>query len=474
MGLGSIVPNPDDLKRTMGVMPPLTQGMGQPPGPEPTGGMPSLGTLPPLQEMPSPSMGGLRPIVTSPRQQQEQQLQQKMSEYQAGPKGFWQHLGRVVGSIPAFQETHPGAGTPQGAQQMRQQQLAGLQAQDLAEQNAETNRIRGSALAEQEQARAVQLTPTEFTPEEAAAAGHPEWAGIPFTPASKAALLKQGSINDTRETIATQKPSAEAHDAFNEWLKNPSQYEAFEKAMTAAKAKPEGPAKNAGFMSTYAAIRGLQLAYSHNPALLPVLSPILTHLFTSQGIQLPANAQQVLASTPLDQPLSPTTGEPIGTGMPGAPTGATRSQAQVAARVLSEVPTIRQEVSQAADNLGPVKGRTMVRYLLGMAGSTGDPQTDRQLSKVRSDLTFMASGSAKFHINSVRQAELYEKLLDAGKSPAEAIQGTLDSMEDWATKAQAQERGFGEQGGKQGVGGNAPKVGDKKNGFTFDGTGWMK
>lgn len=195
-----------------------------------------------------------------------------------------------------------------------------------------------------------------------------------------------------------------------------------------------------GFGPAFAATRTLMAAYNENPALLPVLAPMLAKMLAPDN----PNAAATFASIPNGQPLSPVNGAPVGLKMPSAPTGATRSQAQVAQRVLSEIPRIQDEVTATANNLGPVKGRLLVRYLLGGVGSTGDATTDQSLAKLRTDLTFMGSGSAKFHINSVRQAEAYENLLDAGKSPAEAIKGTLDSMKEWATSAAKQQRGFGE------------------------------
>lgn len=85
-------------------------------------------------------------------------------------------------------------------------------------------------------------------------------------------------------------------------------------------------------------------------------------------------------------------------------------------------------------------------FLLGTVGSTGDPQKDQQLNELRSDLTFAGSASAKFHINSVRAMEQFDKLAQAGKNTAPAIQGFLNSVESWASTAAKQERGYGEQG----------------------------
>jgi hypothetical protein len=97
----------------------------------------------------------LKPIITSPRQQQEQQLQQAL---QQKPQGFWQNLrhiagtvGRVAGDIvaPGTTElvTHSlgQVGIGPEANNFRARQLAGLQAQDRTEQQASETRLNDSS-----------------------------------------------------------------------------------------------------------------------------------------------------------------------------------------------------------------------------------------------------------------------------------------------------------------------------------------
>lgn len=266
----------------------------------------------------------------------------------------------------------------------------------------------------------------------------------------------KGSFEQWKTEEATKGRVAAAppkQDAFHEFLANPADYakflEAFEGAKAAAKAAHPNASKNASIMSLYAAKSILQMGYRENPAILPIASQMIGTILGQQGVHLTPDQLQVLATVPTDQPLSPTTGNPIGLSMPGAPTGATRSQAQTAQRVQTEMPRLRQAVTAAADSLGPAKGRLLIGFLLGQVGSTGDPAMDRQLSALRTDLTFAGSASAKFHINSVRQAEAFESLISAGKSPAEAIQGFLDSVQQWANTAAAQVQGYGERGGGQ-------------------------
>ena len=248
---------------------------------------------------------------------------------------------------------------------------------------------------------------------------------------------------------AAKLQSEEAYRAYQSNPKNPKviatlmNARAHEMEAEASEKKastPGGGGRVSGF-GAYALYRMVAEAYTHNPELLKAVPAFAK----SMGVELPPDIQDVLKGIPIDQPLSPTTGKPIGTGMPGAPTQNTRSTAQMAQRYLDEYPRISADVNAAADNLGPISGRKAIGFMLGAIGSTGGAKADQQLAKLRADLALTGSNVARFHINSVRQAELFDRLIAAGKSPAPAIQGTLDAFRDWATTAAKQERGFGEQ-----------------------------
>jgi hypothetical protein len=271
---------------------------------------------------------------------------------------------------------------------------------------------------------------------------------------SQAGLEEKGQESQAKLAVATAKQAST--DAYRAWQSDPKNPNVIAKMLNAkahmisaeASAKKASGATGTGKLSgfgAYALYRMAAEGYTHNPELLKAIPAFAKAL----GVDLPPEISKVLQTVPHDQPLSATTGQPIGTSMPGAPTGATRSQAQTAQRVLTELPRLKSEVNAAASDLGPIQGRRTMAFLLGMVGSTGDPKKDEQLNELRSDLTFAGSASAKFHINSVRAMEQFDKLAQAGKNTAPAIQGFLDSVQSWATTAAKQERGYGETGAKE-------------------------
>lgn len=245
------------------------------------------------------------------------------------------------------------------------------------------------------------------------------------------------------EANATKEQIAAEHDAFAQWMADPQDYQKFLSAQQAAKGLYRGAYGQFG--PAFLAYHMLNQAYSMNPALLPVIAPTLSKMFAAAGEPLSPDAQKVIATPPLGQPLSPETGAPIGLHQPEAPTTQTRNQAQTAARVISEYPDTQKLVQDAAQYLGPVQGRINVAFLLGKVGSTGDPNKDKALQALRTSLEFNASAASRFHLNAIKSLEHFEALADAGKDSTAALQGFLDEMNKWATTSQKQEVGFGEQ-----------------------------
>src|ERR1700680_106625 len=141
----SALRDPDDptakLPGLQPIVPPPAQGGAAP--------APSLGPLPALSGGAPSGMSSLKPIVTSPRQDQEQALQQKIAQFDnpAKPQGFWQKLGHIVAQNPYTQSYR------NTQENSRVAQLAGLENQDVTEQEAARRRARegaqGAQLAEE-------------------------------------------------------------------------------------------------------------------------------------------------------------------------------------------------------------------------------------------------------------------------------------------------------------------------------------
>ena len=200
MGLTPIIPNVDDLKRTMGTLPPT---LGRPDaGPPQDGSLPSLGGLPPLSQAPSiqtaPPMPGLRPLVTNPRQQQEQNLQSKISAFESPskPQGFWANLRHVIAQNP-YSIAYKNA---QHEQQVNE--LSTLNQQDLQEREAVPKSNLENAQAGYYQQHGSQVGVRPMTAEEATAIGHPELEGSMMDQKSISTLLGKRDTNQTRSDIS--------------------------------------------------------------------------------------------------------------------------------------------------------------------------------------------------------------------------------------------------------------------------------
>ena len=338
MSLTPIIPNPDDLKRTMGQMPPLTTGAGQPPGPEPTGGMPSLGTLPPLgggQQAP-PSMGGLKPIVTNPRQQQEQELQQKISSFEnpAKPQGFWQKLGHAVERNPfsmAYQNT---------MENNRTRELAGLQQQDVSEQDASSKRNLESAQTGEAQARTAAISQTtEMKPDQADASlvehglRRDETTGkIVPDEASPVFQHQQLALELTKSTLALRKAQADVEQMKSD--PNSPLAQQAQQRLAIAKQTQDRLSSMAGAMQERA---DAQLMNATREA---------------KGTDL--------QGAPLPGAMLTDTGQPVGSSQAVnvRPTGTERSKADMAGSAKEQLGDIADIVSRHSQMFGPGYGQS--------------------------------------------------------------------------------------------------------------------
>ena len=171
MALQPLIPDPNDPMQSGALPPQLPKNLGGFSAPA-TKGLGSLGALPPLSDASGTAtgnagFGGLKPLVTNPHQQQEQELQSKLTRK---PQGFWQNLRHVLGTAAMVggDIVDPGAtkivtqqlgreGIGPAANEYRQKQLAGLQGQDVAEQEAAAKNSLAMGQTVEAQARAADL-----------------------------------------------------------------------------------------------------------------------------------------------------------------------------------------------------------------------------------------------------------------------------------------------------------------------------
>lgn len=159
MALSDLIPNlqPDQPRN-----PVLQSLLPNTAGGSPLPAMPSLGPLPALPQAPIQPLAGaaLKPLVTSPRAQQEQNLQNRIGAFEnpAAPKtGFWHRLGQIsakIGNIagdvldPRAMALIPGTDLHRALVHVQNvQELAGLQAQDAAARQQQSEEDLRSAQA---------------------------------------------------------------------------------------------------------------------------------------------------------------------------------------------------------------------------------------------------------------------------------------------------------------------------------------
>ena len=249
-------------------------------------------------------------------------------------------------------------------------------------------------------------------------------------------LVSKNSINPAtgkpythEEALATVGPlakmGAEAHDAYHEWLASHvgGTYDDFLKDTAAIKGDS---AKKSG-LGTYAMVRLMDMAYKDNPELLTLMPQILKQV----GIEAPADiGEKSKEALPTNEK-----GEPIGTAMPGAPTGATRNRGQLAEGMIAEIPNVKKNIADLGDQLGPALGRWN-EFMTGKIGA-GDPRFEQ----LRTNMQLMTSGAAKMHLNSVRAVEEFNKLASAGKMTPEVLNAFIDTVGEWAGTYAKQGRG---------------------------------
>lgn len=115
------------------------------------------------------------------------------------------------------------------------------------------------------------------------------------------------------------------------------------------------------------------------------------------------------------------------------PTMTTRGSAEFAAALLPHVQEMRNLIQQADAQgyIGPGAGRIYGQFLAGTVGTTGDPQADALLGKLRTTDSLIRSGMLRTHFGARGGQQMYDKfaqMLNTGKQSAAMLNGSLDQM----------------------------------------------
>lgn len=141
------------------------------------------------------------------------------------------------------------------------------------------------------------------------------------------------------------------------------------------------------------------------------------------------------------------------------PTSSMQTMGQTAATLIPHVQEMRDLIEQADKKglIGPAAGRTMSDFLAGKLGSTGDPETDHLLGRLRSTDSLMKSGMLRTHFGAKGGQQMYgvfSNMLNTGKQSKPMLNGVLDTFESFA-KGYAQAGGAGAPSGAANAGNGA-------------------
>jgi hypothetical protein len=246
---------------------------------------------------------------------------------------------------------------------------------------------------------------------------------------------RTAETNATREQIAADKPEQARQDAYHEWqASHPNgTYDDFLKDTQQYKGTPQ----HMTGMGAYALMRIIDAASRVDPRLEPLIPSLVKEL----GIDVPGGLN--LSGPPAGQPRNEE-GQPIGTGMPEAPTTATRTRGQFAeSGVTDQVPGLKQEINSLRGQLGPAQGRWN-EFMTGKVGADNPA-----FKGLRTGLQNLATAWMRLHANSDAARQEFESALSRAQSPDDLI-ATLDSIDKQARDYVRQGKGNQPSAGGQG------------------------
>ncbi len=262
------------------------------------------------------------------------------------------------------------------------------------------------------------------------------------------------------------KEPKQATDAFDQWKNDPGSYEKFMAAMQTIKDSGKGE-KGAygGFGPAFLAYHMLTGAYNENPALLPVIAPLLANMLSSAGGGNAGDYQRMLdalSKLPAGQPHD-TAGQAIGLRMPGSPTGATRSRGQFAQSILPTVNQAEQQINALGADVGPLKGHFYDLYE-GKAGFNAPKYAGLNFA-----LHNIGTAWMRLHANSDSARQEFEHLLRTSQTPEDLMAG-LRSLDSQAQDYVKEGEGRPDQLGGKGAGAK-PSPGAGGGGKSSSGSG---
>lgn len=118
------------------------------------------------------------------------------------------------------------------------------------------------------------------------------------------------------------------------------------------------------------------------------------------------------------------------------PTAATRTSGEFADTIIPHIQQMRDLVQQADAKgyIGPTAGRVYGQFLAGKVGSTGNPEADQLLGRLRATDSLLKTGAMKVHFGARGGSQMYDHfsdLLNSGKQSAAMLNGSLDGIESF-------------------------------------------
>jgi hypothetical protein len=321
--------------------------------------------------------------------------------------------------------------------QLGEESQQALQGAQTGHANAETNELQEGKVP-LEQARADQAAGANDTKSDIATQHNQTLEDIAsMHQATQRAFQHVSGTSGGKDTFANYDPSK---GVFTDLKGNVlTDFEPKDKAMQGAYGA-YGPMRLAGQLLNYAS--------NDNPALIPVLSPIISHMIAGAGGGNAAQIQPVLGQIPGAQPQD-NQGQPIGLRMPGAPTGATRSRGQFAEAVLPSIADAETQIKQLGDKLGPMSGRFSELYN-GKIGAYGP-----EYSGLQTTLHNIGTAWMRLHADSESARQDFLNALSSAKDPANLI-ANLHAIDSQARDYVQQGKGRGGQGSAPGDGAKPP------------------